>query len=291
MARISGRWSMLFFFTFAGSFLLPSVVFPEGGTVTAITRGEIDDSYKWDVASIFASDQEWEKEFAAIEAEIGTLEKYRGTLGSSAKSLLSWYSERDELSLRFEHLSVYASLRSDEDVRVTQFQDMDTRAGKLGSTFGEKTSWSTPEIAAIDEEKLRSFIDQEEGLDVYRFHIESGIRARAHILSPREEELLAMSRIALGSPSRIAGMLRNADMDYPTISDEYGQDVELTSGRFEKFRTSKNVHVRRDAYLGMLGAYGTKANTFAASLSGAVEAHIRIAQHSRDARRGTERDS
>lgn len=252
----------------------PSRVHAEGGLVTTISRDEIDNIYKWDVASIFASDEEWEREFKAVEGEIQGLGRYRGTVGNSAQSLLSWLRNRDEVLQRFEILSVYASLRSDEDVRVTPYQDMDGRAGKLGTTFGESISWASPEIAAIDEKKLRGFIDDEEGLEVYRFHLEEGIRARAHTLSPREEELLAMSSMALGASARIAGMLRNADMDYPTIADEFGQEVELTNGRFEKFRTSPNVHIRRDAYLGMLGAYGTKANTLAAALSGAVEGHI-----------------
>ncbi len=274
MARFGSSLVLFVLVAVIASTGIHSRVSAEGALVTAISRDEIDNAYKWDVASIFESDKEWEAEFVAMEGEIKSLDRFRGTLGNSAESLLSWFRQRDEVAQRFEILSVYASLRSDEDVRVTGFQDMDARAGKLGTTFGESTAWESPEIAAIDVERLRGFVDEEEGLEVYRFHVEEGIRARAHTLSPREEELMAMSSQALGSSARIAGMLRNADMDYPTIADEYGQDVELTSGRFEKFRTSKNVTVRRDAYLGMLGAYGTKANTLAAALSGAVEGHI-----------------
>lgn len=252
----------------------PAIAQTEGGHVPTVSRDEIDDAYKWNVASIFASDEAWEREFRALEKEIPALEKDRGTLGESASSLLAWFRKRDRIDQRYEILGVYASLRADEDVRVTRYQDMNTRAEKLGTTLRESTAWERPEIAAIDEDRLRFFLSEEDGLEVYRFHVEDAIRARAHTLSPREEELLAMSGQALRAPARIAGMLRNAEMDLPTVSDEHGQAVELTNGRFEKFRTSKNLAVRREAYLGMLGAYGAKANTFAAALAGAVDGHI-----------------
>ncbi len=274
MTRIRGGCRMVFLLWIAVCAILPGAARAEGEKVAAVSRAAIDDRYKWNVAALFASDEEWEARFGRLEEAIGALEKYRGTLSRSPSALLEWFAARDSVARRYDMLSVYASLRADEDTRVALYQDMDARASRLGTLLKEKTSWADPEIAAIDADTLRAFIARKKGLETYRFHIEDGIRRRAHVLSPREEELLAMSGTALAAPAKIAGMLRNADMEFPDVIDEEGREVTLTPGRFESFRASADARLRRDAYIGMLGAYEGKANTLAAALSGTVEAHI-----------------
>ncbi|NNE09634.1 MAG: oligoendopeptidase F [Gemmatimonadetes bacterium] len=242
--------------------------------MAATERHEIDDEFKWNTAALFATDEAWEKELTALTAETAVLKDHEGTLAKSSDALADYLELRDKLLQRVEILGIYASLRSDEDTRVAKYKDMDTRAGKLRTKFAELTAWEDPELAAIPADKLRAFLKQNERLASYEFSIENSIRLRKYTLSPREEELLAMSSTALGAPADIAGMLRNADFKWPSIEDEDGNLVQLTSGRFEKFRRSKEARVRRDAYNAALGAYGEVSNTLAAALAGAVEGYV-----------------
>ncbi len=255
-------------------FVWHAVPFADEAKMAATERHEIDDKFKWNTAAIFASDEVWEKELAALTKEAAVLKDYQGTLAKSSDALADYFLLRDKLLQRVEILSIYASLRSDEDTRVAKYKDMDTRAGKLYTKFAEWTAWEDPELAAIPADKLRGFLKKNKRLASYEFSIENSIRLRQYTLSPREEELLAMAGTALGAPADIAGMIRNADFKWPSIKDEDGNEVELTSGRFEKFRRSKDVRVRRDAYNAALGAYGGISNTLASALAGAVEGHI-----------------
>ena len=57
-----------------------------------------------------------------------------------------------------DRLSVYASLKADEDVRVAA--EPGARSSwrrRWPPTLGEKTSWLTPEILAIGADKVKSF--------------------------------------------------------------------------------------------------------------------------------------
>lgn len=259
---------------FLSVFLWQAAVLADEAKQAATERSEIDDRFKWNTAAIFANDEAWEKELTALTTEAAVLKEYEGRLGGSSDALADYLTLRDKLVQRVEILSIYASLRSDEDTRIAQYKDMDSRASKLYTKLAEWTAWEDPELAAIPAETLRGYLSENERLAHYEFSLENSIRLRQFTLSPREEELLAMSSTALGAPASIAGMIRNADFKWPSIRDEAGKEVELTSGRFEKFRRSKDARVRRDAYNAALGAYGDMSNTLASALAGAVEGYI-----------------
>ncbi len=244
--------------------------------MAAVSRDEIPDKYKWNVAALFPNDDAWEDEYERLQEALEELPEFEGTLAKSASNLADYFERRDALLQQVELLGMYASLRSDEDTRVGHYLDMDTRGEKLSSSCSESISWEGPEIAEIDRATLEQFIEQEPRLQTYRHYLDNKVRWRPHILSTEEEELIAMAERVLGSSAAIAGQLRNADMgsDFPSIIDEAGIEVKLTPARFEKYRTSKDPRVRRDAFAAVLTTYAGKSNTLAAALAGAVESHI-----------------
>ena len=128
-------------------------------------------------------------------------------------------------------------------------------------------SFIEPEIISIDEELLKSFLEENAELKIYSHYINDILREKKHILSQREEELLAfVSEIAEAS-SEIFSMLNNADIKFPTIKDEKGEEVELTKGRYIRFLESNDRRVRKDAYEKLYEVYKGFRNTFASSLS------------------------
>ncbi|MBT0742935.1 M3 family metallopeptidase, partial [Campylobacter lari] len=65
--------------------------------------------------------------------------------------------------------------------------------------------------------------------------------------------------------------LNNADMKFPTIKDENGEDIEITHGRFGKLLESNDPRVRREAFLGVYSVYEGLKNTLASTLNGQVK--------------------
>ena len=53
---------------------------------------------------------------------------------------------------------------------------------------------------------------------------------------PAEQEaLLAEASDVFGAAGNTFGMLNNADLEFPSIKDENGEEVEVTHGRFSHF--------------------------------------------------------
>ncbi|MBU0718543.1 MAG: oligoendopeptidase F family protein, partial [Planctomycetes bacterium] len=237
-------------------------------------RSEIEKKYTWATENIFTSDEEWEAEFAAVKAMIPKLAAYKGTLGQSAENLLESARLQDELEPRLSRVYVYASLNSDQDTRVGKYQAMESRARSLSIEYGQAMSWAEPELTSIPWERLDSWMRENKDLSLYRHALENLFRQKKYILSPREEELMAMAGEVRSTPGNAYNFLSNADIEFPTIKDEKGQTRELDDSAFYLFMRSPDRQVRKDAYEAIVGTYAKYRNTAAALLNGAVQDHL-----------------
>jgi oligoendopeptidase F len=240
----------------------------------APTRDKIEDKYKWNLADFFPSDEAWEAEMEAVKARIPDMNKFKSTLGVSAENLAQCLMLNDTLGMRTHRLYVYAALKSDEDNRVGKYQELSDKGRMLSSQINQATSFIEPEILKIPEAVLRSFLDNNKGLTVYRFYLEDIIRRKSHIRSEEIEEILARAQPVTAGPGRIFTMVDDADIKFPTIKDENGNDIELTKGRFGQLLESHNRGVRRVASDAYNDTYKGYVNTLAATLSSSVNADI-----------------
>ena len=76
------------------------------------------------------------------------------------------------------------------------------------------------------------------------------------------------------APGEAFSMLANADMKFPTIKDEKGNDVQLSEGRYAFFMRSTDRAVRERAFKETLEAYLAYKNTMAATLAGSVQGDV-----------------
>jgi oligoendopeptidase F len=234
-------------------------------------RHEVPEDLTWRLEDIFASDEEWEKEYQSVANEIQKAEQFKGTLIESAERLLEALQYQDKISERTGKLYVYAHMRYDQDTTNTFYQGLDDRAKYLYTQLSSALSFMVPEILSIPEERLKQFIAQNEDLKLYEHALEEITRKRPHVLSAEQEEMLAEASQALNASSQTFGMLNNADLQFPTIKDENGEEVQLSHGRFIQFMQSEDRRVRQDAFKAMYDTYGKFKNTFASTLSGAVK--------------------
>jgi oligoendopeptidase F len=237
-------------------------------------RDEIDTKYKWKLEDMFASDEEWEKEFSKVKGEVPKLESFRGKLGESADQLLQCLKLREEISLLMERLYVYARMRRDENNANPKYQALSDRASSLSIQVGSATSFIVPEILQIPEDHLKSFLSENKDLALYDFYLQELLRQKEHVLSAEQEEILAQAGELAGAPGNIFRMLNNADMKFPKVKDEDGDQVELTHGRYIQFMESSNRDVRKAAFEAMYDTYGRNKNTIAATLNASVKKDV-----------------
>ncbi|HHW32079.1 MAG TPA: oligoendopeptidase F [Clostridiaceae bacterium] len=234
-------------------------------------REEIDDKYKWKLEDMYQSMDLWEKDFEKVKSLLPKIDEYRGRLSENGNVLLEALKLSDEISCISEKLYVYGRMKRDEDNTNPNSQSIADRVMGLYTKVNAALSFFVPEIIRIPEEILKDFILNVPDLKVYEFYLKEIIRQKKHVLSEKEEEILALASEIAQAPKDIFTMLNNADMKFPIIKDENNEDVELTNGNFIKFLRSKDRRVRTEAFHALYSSYIDKKNTLAATLSGSVK--------------------
>ncbi len=227
----------------------------------------------WDLTPIFASHAEWENAFVAFSEKLEKVASYKGTLTQSAESLLSGLKFRDDLSYDIEMLYVYSHLNFDVDTTDPVSQGMHGRIQSLIARFGSSFSFYDSELLAADEAVLKSYLKSNEALNLYTHEFDRLFASRPHILSEKEEKLLAGAGEIFSTPENVFGMLNNADLELPIVKDESGQDVQLSHGLYSLLMESKDRDVRKGAFMAMQGGYSKLKNTLSTTLSSVVKVH------------------
>ena len=244
-------------------------------------RNEIEEKYTWNLADIYKTESDWETDFGKAQEIIASAPEFAGKLADSPETLYRCLEARSELMLILSCLNQYASLSRDLDNRVSKYQELTERVAVLGSRAAAAFAFLEPELLTIDEKKLRELAAGFPKTDVYDFYVEELIRSRGHIRSQEVEELLAMAAVVGRAPSNIFTMLDDADMSYPSIVDDSGNEVKLTKQRFARFMESMDRRVRRDAHEAFYTSYRDHVNTIAATLSAGVNRNVFYARSRR----------
>ncbi|WP_458414301.1 oligoendopeptidase F [Schinkia sp. CFF1] len=234
-------------------------------------RSEIPTEDTWRLEDIFPTDDDWEKEFKAIKEMIPSIGEYQGKLAESADTLYKALDIQYEISKRIEKLYTYAHMRYDQDTTNSCYQGLHDRAENLYTQAASSFSFMDPEILAMDEAKIKGFIKEHKELKLYEHILDELNRSRPHVLTASEEAILAQASEVMGSAGTTFGMLNNADLKFPIIKDENGEEVEVTHGRFTRFLESSDRRVREEAFKAVYDTYGKFKNTFASTLSGNVK--------------------
>jgi oligoendopeptidase F len=234
-------------------------------------RNEVPVEDTWRLEDIFATDDAWENEFKEIKAMIPKAVEFQGKLGESAETLLQLLTYQDELLMRVGKLYTYAHMRYDQDTTNSMYQGLNDRASNLYTQISSSLAYVVPEILALEVSQVQAFLEERVELKLYEQALDAINRTRPHVLSAKEEALLAEASEVTSSSSNTFGMLNNADLKFPTIKNENGEDVEITHGRYIRFLESSDRRVRKEAFKAVYETYGNYKNTFASTLSGTVK--------------------
>jgi oligoendopeptidase F len=251
-------------------------------------RSEIDSSSKWDIEAMYPDESQWERD---IEDAISMSRDFAGLSGhitDSPSSLLNALESYTKISRKLEHAFVYARMRHDEDNADSKYTAMNDRAMSAAAEISAATSFFTPELLRTSPDEIRTFIESEPRLEVYRFLLESTMRNRDHVLTPDQESILASLGDVLGAPDEIFTVLNNADMDFGDVRDGSGNKVHITHGNYTSLMESADREVRKNTFEKLYDEYRKLNNTIASMYSysvkgDAVSARLRKFSSSLDA--------
>ncbi len=233
-------------------------------------RHRVRDEDTWDLSSLYADDEAWEKDFRRFERMIPRFDKFRGTLGKSAESLAACLDHDAKLDRLGERLGVFAFLKTAEDAGDSTAQDRMARLQNAAARSAQASSFIRPEILRIKKRTLDTFLEAKP-LAKYRRMLSRLVRYKPHTLTEKEERLLAMQSPVAAAPRKIFNQLNNADLRFGTIRDEHGEQLELSHATFSALLHSPKRAVRKNAFHQYYEEFDRHKNTIAASLEGSIQ--------------------
>ena len=236
-------------------------------------RNEIEEKYTWDLTTIFPTDEAFEAELAQVSEEVKKAAGLAGHLLDSADSLLTTTEIQLDLMRRIEKLYSYAHMKNDQDTRVAKYQEYQAKGMTLYSDFGQSFAFYEPEFMAITEEQYQAFLAEQPALQLYQHYFDKLLKKKAHILTQREEELLAGAGEIFGAAGETFSILDNADIVFPMVHDDDGNEVQLSHGNYITLVESKNREVRKEAYEALYSVYEQYQHTYAKTLQTNVKVH------------------
>lgn len=235
------------------------------------SREEIDSKYKWDLSSMFPSDEAFETGLEELKAYCPKLLAFKGKISTSAQALLEFLQLEDQMTLLLYKIINYAERKSDEDTRVAKYQAYVANATSAYTQVGEATSWFAAELLAIPAESVEKFYAEVPALEFYRRKLNKILNQREHTLSAEEEALLARAEELAVQPTNIFSMFDDADLTFDDAVDSEGKTHKLTSGSFVPLLMDADRVLRESAFKQLYSRFGEFRNTSAAILTSQVK--------------------
>ncbi|MDT2596258.1 oligoendopeptidase F [Enterococcus dongliensis] len=236
-------------------------------------RQEVPVELTWDLTKIFADDAAFEAKFQDLSKELEEVATVKGSLNKGAGEFLTAIEYILDIYRKAEVIYVYAHLKNDEDTADTVNQALYARASSLIAQVSEAVSWFEPEMLQLSDQKIKEFFETEPKLEIYRHFVEQIIAERAHILPAEQEALLAGASEIFGSSADTFSVMNNADLIFPIVKNEAGEEVQLTHGVYGQLLESTDRTVRKQAFSALYKVYHQFRHTFASTLSTHIKGH------------------
>ena len=238
-----------------------------------LKRSQVDPKMTWDLTTIFKSDEAWEKELDLITKDLEQITKYENTMLDSKENIKTVLKLEEELGNRVARIYTYAHLKNDEDTTNSKYQEYNSKAVALYTDFETKTVFVSLALLEVTEEQVKEYFADPE-LKIFEFFMEKLIKSKEHVLSKKEEEIIANMGHIMQTPSKTFSMLNNADIKFNDVVDSKGEVLPMNHSRYQVYMESNDRVLRENAYNSMYEAYKNLKNTFATTLEGVVLNHM-----------------
>ena len=235
-------------------------------------RSEIQQQYKWDLTSLFESDEKWEEKLASLKGQQQVALSYQGKLDNAQTiyQYLKWdYSITSDLS----DLFCYASLRHSEDTRDSNATSMYSRIYSLYVEISSASAFARPEILSLQDDKLKAIIEDDQLKD-YRFMLEDLYREKKHTLSAKEEIVISSFGESFAAASEISESLRDSDLTFDDIIDDEGKKYPLSESSYIHYQMSDDRTLRKSAFESYYKTYKQHIHTFASAYRAQVKTAV-----------------
>ena len=259
------------------SLLVAACLVPVTGQA-ADAADDTNSSHTWDLSEIYATEDDWNTARNEVLAALEGIVVRRGTLGESASQLYEGLALVSDTSRKAARVFAYASLKADEDLRVTADQERRQLAQAMFAQLGESTAWMQPEILRIGRETIESYVREDERLERFAHQLDDIVRNAPHTLGDEAEATLAYFSQTFQAPSSIYSMVANSDIPWPEVTFSGGETARIDSQGYERFRSSANRDDRKKAFDAFWGKWQEYRNSTGAVLNSHIQTQVALAK-------------
>lgn len=238
------------------------------------THDQIEEKYTWNLNDIYASEEEYEKDYLWLKENGHKIKDFEGRLGENAEVFYECFKFEEEIGIKLGKVYLYAMLAKDLNLSDSQSLERYDKVLMLHAQISEYESFIQPEILSLSEEKVFSFLDEKEELKIYRHQLEDMFRRKPHTLTKDQERLMALALPVTEVPYNAFTLLENTDLKFPTVKDEEGNEIEISHGRYGAALYSNDRSYRKRVYKGFYKPIIEHKNTFSALFNGNIKAKI-----------------
>ncbi len=226
-------------------------------------RSEVNDSLKWDLTGIFASEEEFELTLEEFSTDVNSfVEKYKGNLGD-AEAVVEALHKYEDVIAKASYLQQYANLPVNTDITDGEAAAKLRKVSTIISKESAKLSFFDSEVLLLSGTEL----DKVAELEVkFKAWVRKTKKNKKAALAPEVEEALELLSPVLGSFQEIFEQARSNDPDFGTFEVD-GKEYELSFVLYEEtYMYHPDPKIRRasyDKFNEVLGQYkNTIANTY-----------------------------
>ena len=240
-------------------------------------RSEIDNKYKWDLSKIYKDEHDIKKDIEKVKEITQDFLKYQNHIVDNKETLLDATNTYFSIIRILDKLIVYSNMKYHEDMGNSKSKSLVGKISTLSDEIFEQIAFYVPEVSKSDYDTIKEYL-KDEKLKTYSFIFEDLFRDKEHVLSLKEEQMLARLGETLSASSDIYDSLDDVDLKFGNIKDEDGKEIELNNSNYTRLIKSPNREVRKNTFETFYKSYKDFENTFAATLKGSIDADTFIAK-------------
>lgn len=226
-------------------------------------RDEIKEENKWNLCDLYNNVSEFEKDITVLKQKAKELISLKGTLKDN---LLSALKLSDEIGIISERIGNYAFLNYESQTDNADYQRLLGIYTQTVTEIGADVSFMDPEILQIEN------LDQiacDPSFKDYKVMLLKLLRQKQHVLSDKEEAILAMQGELQCTPNDVFEALTDADIDFGKVNGK-----SLSQSTFSIFMQNPDREIRKTAYLQFYDSFAKHEQTLSKLYASSVKQDI-----------------
>lgn len=228
-------------------------------------RSEIEEKYKWDLSTIYKTENEFQRDFQDVKDNFPKIEQYKGKFLESSKIFIEFMELLEKINRKLEKMYTYTHLAIDVEPENSRLQELNANVLGLSEKIANKSVFIDLEILK-SEEKVNKILE-DKNCKKYTNMIKNILRTKPHILSDETEEVLTMA----------SGVMDSIYKTYSNIRPKFesviidGKEHFLNEETVKEFYKNPNEEIRKQAYEKLNIEYKKMANVYASTLEGTMK--------------------